>query len=270
MSASVVSARPEQTEPAAGARQRPAPRGRVRTWFYSGLAGVLLLIVLAGFSRTFYLRAFFDVPQMPAYLYAHGVVLTAWYGGLFLQTLLIWGRRTSLHRRLGWVFAAIGLAVVAVSWYVTMNFVPRQRGLGVDIDARLGNVSETVWTNVAQLLVFSVLVAAAVILRRRAEWHKRFMLLASIAIVSPALSGSRMGTLIPVFSGVGFGPLTPAATRFGALVLLVAGLALYDVLLRRRVHPATLVGGAALIAARILGGFVIADSEFGLAFVRDL
>ena len=47
------------------------------------------------------------------------------------------------------------------------------------------------------------------------------------------------------------------------------GLALHDVLSRRRIHPATLAGAAFLVGLRTVA-VMIADSEMGRSFVRAL
>jgi hypothetical protein len=226
------------------------------------MAGGLLLIVLAGFSRTLYLRALFDVPEIPASVVAHGVILTAWFAGFFLQTVLVAVRRRAMHRRLGWVMGGLGLAVVASSTAVTLNFVPRQRALGVDMDAGITRLSAVVWTDLAALLTFMVLVFTAVALRSRPEWHKRLMVLASLSILSPALT--RIWKW-PVFNG-----LDPTLLSLGALVGLLLTLGLSDVRAGRRVHPATWIGGVFFLGVRTLATFGLANSEFGRAFIRGL
>jgi hypothetical protein len=92
MRGSIVLVPAENSRTTGGDQRQVAGRGRARTWFYGGISGVLLLIVLTGFSRTLYLKALFDVPEIPASVLAHGVVLTAWFAGLFLQTVLVAGR----------------------------------------------------------------------------------------------------------------------------------------------------------------------------------
>lgn len=87
MSESVVVAATETSRTTLGAERHAATRGRARSRFYAGMSGMLLLIVLAGFSRTLYLRAFFDVPEIPAYVALHGIVLTAWFVGVFFRRL---------------------------------------------------------------------------------------------------------------------------------------------------------------------------------------
>src|SRR5438552_14750463 len=99
---------------------------RRRTRVFLGLSGGLLGIVLVGFARTFSLRAFFDVPQMPPYVLIHGFVLTSWFAALFFQSVLVHLRRVDLHRQFGWIFLAVAVAAFLMSLYVTLEFVPRQ------------------------------------------------------------------------------------------------------------------------------------------------
>jgi len=57
---------------------------------------LLFAMVLIGFSPTLYLRSVFDVPKIPAYLFLHGAVLTAWYAWFVVQTYCVAIRRTDL------------------------------------------------------------------------------------------------------------------------------------------------------------------------------
>ena len=105
----------------------PARRATARptlTWFYPIVSGVLLVVLVVGFAKTFFLRAFFNVPPIPAYLYVHGVVLTAWYALVFAQTLLVRAHRVDLHRRLGVASVTVAAMVVPISAYVVMGSVP--------------------------------------------------------------------------------------------------------------------------------------------------
>jgi hypothetical protein len=102
-----------------------AARSRAHDKFYVGMSVVLLLLVLAGFSRTLYLRAVFDVPAVPGYLLLHGVVLTAWFVGILLQTTLVAARRTDMHRRLGWIGVGLGVATLVLSLAATVMLVFR-------------------------------------------------------------------------------------------------------------------------------------------------
>jgi hypothetical protein len=113
------------------------------------------------------------------------------------------------------------------------------------------------------------MVAAAVLLRRRSEAHKRLMLLASILTVGAAVS--RIADW-PILGGGGdaspipFGPFGPIATW-----LLVAAVVAHDLITAKRVHVATLVGGTLVVLHTFgLPSGLIASSEFGVAFTRSL
>src|SRR5262249_47495198 len=145
-----------------GVHQAPPARRRARSAFYVGMSGTMLLIVLIGFTPTLYLRPYFNAPDYPTYIFLHGVVLTAWYLGSFLQSVLVSAYRTDIHRRAGWVGAALGVAVVAVSLMVTLWKVPRLRTLGVDTEGGIAVLSITAWSDLVSLLFFCIFVPMAV------------------------------------------------------------------------------------------------------------
>ncbi len=230
--------------------------------FYALMSGALLLIVLLGFGRSLYLRPFVDLPPLPVAVWIHGGILTAWYVDAFVQTTLVATGRSDLHRRLGWWIAGIGAAVVVIGATVTLAFVGRRAALGTDIEARIGFFSDIVWGDIAAIVAFIVFFGLALAWRKRADLHKRLMILGSLALLEPALFriwGWKM------FAGID--------RNWAALVVLLAAvfaLALHDLSTRRSVLAVTLWGGLLLIGSRMLGLFVIADSEVGLAFIRAL
>ena len=231
---------------------------RLRFGFYGAMSTMLSVSVLAGFSRTFYFRAAFDVPRVPGYVLVHGGILTAWFAGLVIQTLLVRAGRADLHRRLGWWVGGTGLLVATVTGPVILSLASQQTALGLTIDAR---IIRLVWLDLAILAAFVVFAATGILMRHRTAWHKRMMLLASISIVTPAVG--RVWRLVPVLNE------RNALLTTNALVLCLVGLALHDVLSQRRIHPATLAGAAFLMGLRTVA-VMIADSEMGRSFVRAL
>src|SRR5256885_12694391 len=81
--------------------------------FYCSMAAAAAVSVFVGFAPTFYLRSNFHPGPLPLYLYVHGSLFTAWIALFFVQTSLIAARRTDVHRRLGWVGAALASSMVA-------------------------------------------------------------------------------------------------------------------------------------------------------------
>jgi hypothetical protein len=261
MNESAVTATGE-IKPAPGSVRHPATHQRARSRFYVAMAGGLLLIVLLGFTPTLYLRAFFDVPEIPVSVFVHGIVLTAWFVAFFLQTALVAVRRTDIHRRLGWVGGGLGVAVLATSTAVTLNMVPRRVALGVDIEARIAFFSFIVWSDFAALLTFTIFLSTAIALRRHPESHKRLMLLSSISLVQPALAR--------IFFWSVFAGLDLIVWLVVSQLLFVLALGLYDLVSRKRVHPVTLLGGSFLMGTMLVSIYVIATSEAGRSFVRGL
>jgi hypothetical protein len=246
-----------------------------RNPFFAVMSAVTLLIVLSGFTPTLYLRPVFSPPAIPWYLYLHGMVLTSWFVWLCLQTLLIQTGRTRLHRRLGIAGAVLAAAVPFAGLIATAGVTGRVATLGIDLDADasvllglgvsgipvLRFLSDVVWGNLTSAVSFAVLAWTGILLRRHAAAHKRLMLLATIAILGPALA--RLSRL-PVFGGSEQGP-------FAAIVSLslLGVIVVHDVATMRRIHPAT-VFGIVLPLGLFFVSTAIAGTDVGLGLVRWL
>ena len=248
---------------------------RARSNFFFGMSALLLTLVLVGFAPTLYLRAFFDVPPIRSHLYVHGVIVTSWFVWLLVQTTLVKTRRTADHRRLGVIGAALGFATVGAGLLATLNAPSGITAAGLSLDADISavgveglgagdpiiaRISGGVWGNLGSVLAFLVLLVAAIRLRTRPDSHKRLMLIASIAIMAPALGRISRWPII----GGEQGPFVPIV-----LVSLLLALIGYDLLSTRRIQRATLLGGACAVAC-IGGGLMIGATDWGRAIVRAL
>jgi hypothetical protein len=180
--------------------------------------------------------------------------------------------RTATHRQLGVIGGVLGAAVVVAGPMATLGVVGRVRAAGFDWDTDMSVipslgiegvpmvnfVSQVVWGNFVSIAVFAGLLATALLLRRSPQAHKRLMVLASIAIVGPALARiSRW----PVLGGED-GPFIPLIL-VGLLLAVIA----HDLVVERRVHRATWIGCGVIVLAAIVQQ-IIAGSELGLAVVR--
>jgi hypothetical protein len=234
---------------------------KTRSKFFILMAGILLLIVLAGFSPTLYFRSYFDVPTIPTYLLVHGGVLTTWFVWLFIQTSLVATHRTNLHRRFGIIGVGIGVAVLVASGAATLGMGPRLIKAGFDVDANIALLALGVWMNLAMAINFSVLLTLAIVYRRQSEIHKRLMLLASINIAGPALA--RFGR----FPEVGEGNPKEAVFLFGGLLVLLLVLVVYDKFAQKRLHPVTMWGAPFVLVLPLVLGFLIGNTSFGQSVV---
>jgi hypothetical protein len=226
---------------------------------FAGMSLALLLIVLLGFARTFFLRAFFDGPPIPIHVYIHGVVLTAWFVWFYVQALLARAGRVDLHRRLGVAGAVLGVAVIVANVTVVAWIGPRLRFLlyGAKLDPAF--LVHVVWGNIGSIISFAVLLAFALGLRRRPQIHKRLMFFASISIVGQAVARIAHWPLA----------VSPGLLVDSVFLLLLGSIVTYDLVTTRRVHPATLAGGG----FRILiwaGSMWLAGTQWGQAVVYGL
>jgi hypothetical protein len=208
-----------------------------------GLTGLAVLVIaLIGFSRTYYLRPWFDVAPLTLRLHLHGLVLTLWLGLFLVQSLLISAGRRSLHRRLG--FAGVGLAAAVIATtYMTAIEAAHLEGSRGGITA-----ADRLYSTIVILMLFGVFVAVGTLSRKRPDVHKRSMLLATIAIVGPAATRATVILL-------GRRIRDPHVIVMSALLLAAL---LSDWRTRGRPHAWLVCGGFALIASqvtrRLIGG----------------
>ncbi len=248
-----------------------APRARRR--FFVAISAAVLAVVLVGFAPTLYLRVLLDVPPIPVYLYVHGALLTAWFVLLVAQTALIRSGSVATHRRLGAAGVSVGAAVIVVSALVTLRLVDRIMHAPTQPDMNLsaimgfgterpllGLAATALWGNLTSLVVFTLLLGCAVLMRNRGDVHKRLMILASLSILPPAIAR------ISRWPGLGgdLGPFVPIV-----MLLLLSAMVSFDLYTRRRVHWATLVGGG-FVTLGIVAGSVAARSDLGLWMLRRL
>ena len=164
-----------------------AARGRSNDRrFFTGMAIAAALTVFIGFAPTYYLRGVFGAAPLTTLVHVHGAVATAWILLFLTQTSLIAARRTDLHRRLGVVGAVLAPLLLVVGYLTAIE------------SARLGHTPPGgppplafLAVPIGTLLVFAILVGAGLAQRRRSETHKRLMLLATIAILTPAIARLR-------------------------------------------------------------------------------
>lgn len=184
--------------------------------------GVLLLgSVFLGFAPTYYLKTP-DAPALTPLLQIHGAVLTAWYLFYIAQTTLISARRVDLHRKFGVAGLVLAVAVTILS-------------IGTTIAVR-GFNDRIVFSAVAVVMFVGFMIAGWMT-RRDGGAHKRFMLLAMISLMAPAVARFPVHVL----------PQSGLNSNIETLVFLLP-LFVYDLAIRRNMHPVTLWGGLFVIA----------------------
>jgi hypothetical protein len=205
-----------------------------RSGFFLYMSLGFLAVALLGFSTTFFLPLARGTFAAAPIVYAHGVLLFAWLIFFIAQASLIRVRNVLVHRRLGWVGALLGIAIVisgvAVSLHVTRRDLAAGRG-----DVVLGEFVGLLIT----FLVFGSLIAAAIVLRRNSESHKRLVLLATIWVLAPAWLRFRH-----FFTAVENPMVVFSIVADSLIVVAIAR----DLMAYKRVHPVYIWVGGLIIA----------------------
>lgn len=218
------------------------------------LAAILTpIIVFAGFARTYYLKPFFEVPDIAGRIvHLHGIVMTAWVLLFITQISLVATRRTKIHQRLGVLGAVLAVLVLIVGVLTALYAAARGATPGPPPLSFL-------IIPLGDMLIFGVLIGLALYYRRRLDVHKRLMLLAGINLLTPAIAR------IPLDFIINGGPLA----FFGLTDVCLLAFVAYDTIRNRRLHPVFLWGSIFIIAMQPLR-LLLAGTDAWLAVATTL
>jgi hypothetical protein len=192
--------------------------------FYLIMAIASTLLVFLAFARSFYLRAYFQTPQLTPLVELHGAVFSIWIVFFVVQTALIASDRPNTHRLLGYAGGLLASGMIVLGTVVA--FGAERRGFhqgGADPETNF-------LFSLGDMVTFAIFIAAGFLWRRRREVHQRCMLLAVVAGLLDAAPPR-----LPLVGG------HPARMAVIGLAFLFAG-PIYDLISRRRVHMTYIVG----------------------------
>lgn len=227
-----------------------APRMAKDDKLFLILAICIAAIVAFGFSL--HLGMGRSTFAAPALVHAHALVFMGWVAIYVAQTALAATGSMALHRRLGWL--ATGWIVLMVVMGTTVTIAMARRG-------HVPFFFEPAYflvMNPLSVLTFAGLTAAAVVMRRRTDWHRRLHTCGMAFLIGPAWGRILPMPLMIPYAGWGV---------FTAVMLVPVAGAIVDARRRGHVHPAWWWGMAAMAAAQVAMG-LIAYSPMGTAIYR--
>ena len=230
-------------------REKSRRRERV---FHVVMSIAFLVTVFAGFSRTYFLRPYFQNTSLIPLLHLHGIVFSSWLLLFLIQTTLVATNRTRIHRRLGILGAVIAASMVIIG---TSTAIIRAKVVDVPPGAPSALVFLTI--PLGDMLIFAILVSLAFYFRKRPDVHKRLMLLSTIAILPAAVAR------LPFDFIQQGGPIA----FFGLSDLFIVPMLIFDLITRGRPHRTTVLGGALLVASHPLR-LIIGNTQAWLAFAN--
>lgn len=217
---------------------------------------VFIAVTVTGFGPTFFFSAFSDSPALPFRHMLHGVIFTSWYALFFVQSLAIYQSNFRLHKLLGYcgVFLAFAIIINAAVMvvYFTNDFQPT--GNPGDLIFKATGV----WANFHLALSYVLFVSLALAYRLQPHLHQRFMLLASIGMMTASVT--RIGTsgVVPIHAGT--------FTFIGMFILLMTPIC-YEYVTYKKVHPIYKWGAAGYFVTLILFAAVMPFTSVGQAAV---
>jgi len=191
--------------------------------FYKVMGVILLAIVISGFGSLALLRGLSPL-ELPLLFHLHAIIYLTWFGLFIYQASLIGSNNRALHMTLG----KLSVAIVIIMLITAAVMAKGTYGRGI---SPIPNISIEQFMafpvfDLAGLVVFYTLALAN---RSNAEFHKRAMLLTSIAILDPA--SSRIGFALSF-------PPTPLVVS----LLLLGAIIWHDRKVLSRVHFITWFG----------------------------
>ena len=205
--------------------------------FFVGMAAVMVVATFVGFAPSYYLSSVFAGPRLSLLVHVHGAIFTLWMLLYVLQTGLISAGRTDVHRVIGPVAVLVAIAMVPLG--IATAIITKQ----VTAAAHLPPQGPPLVFPLGALLTFAVLTGWAVAMRKRAAWHKRLMLLGTLALLTTPLA--RVTRLLHL-------PLMPALGGIILTDVILLALVAYDLRTSGKLHAATKWGGAFFLLTQLI------------------
>ncbi len=205
----------------------------VRSRFYVAIAVLLFVMIVIGFWPSYYGPLVRGTAKAPVILHIHGVIFIGWMLLLIAQTVFAARGELRTHRALG----TFGIGYGTVVWLL---------GVLVSFVAPVINVNSGRWTlqeaaaffpiPFGDMVLFGGYFLAAVLTRGKPALHKRYMVMATIAVAfAAAFRLQALGVTIPLAIAIWYVPLVFCMV--------------YDYKSTRRVHPIYLIGAVVMAVA---------------------
>lgn len=162
------------------------PKGKKRPvildkYFYFGMSLLVAAVVVCGFSHTVDQNLVHATPPRPWILWLHGFVFSGWLAFFIFQSALVRTHNVKLHRKTGWFGSVLGalVPVLGISTAIIMNrfdFSQLHKA-----DAKIF-FSVQAW----DMIAFSACFWLAVYWRKKPEYHRRLVLVATCALTAAA------------------------------------------------------------------------------------
>jgi hypothetical protein len=206
-------------------------------YFYLLMALLIAMIVGVGFGPNFAARIIYPEYRPPLILYLHAGVCAAWVLLLCVQSALVRSVHLRVHMQLGQLGFVLGvvLPILGIATEIAMN----------RWHLSLGHTTSPVFVSISinDMLSFATAFGFAMWWRRKPEFHKRLLLVATCCLTTAAFA-RWPSYIVPTWWFYIF-----------VDTLIVIGI-IRDLLVVRSVHPVYSIGLPALIVGQVLAFYL--------------
>ena len=206
-------------------------------YFYFCMSLVFPALVVWGFSRTVDANLFHAAPPRPFLLWIHGGAFSAWVVFFIAQSGVVRIHEVNWHRFLGWFGA--GLAAMMVPLGVVIAIIMARFDTVV---LHQNDAAQFLSIPFYDMIAFGACIALAIYWRKRPEFHRRLVFIATVGLMDAAL-----GRFDYLFNHNLFYPCLD--------LLIVLGL-VRDLVVDGRVHKVYLYGLPVLIVGQSLSVYM--------------
>jgi hypothetical protein len=155
--------------------------------FFPIISVLILITVVIGFAKTYFLAGMVRAPLPSPIIHIHGAIFTSWIILLIVQTGLVSARRVDIHKKLGLFGFGLACVMVVLGLLASVNALSRQVVSNVSpipgLDARTFFAIP-----IGDMIIFATLIYLGWALRFKGAEHKRLVLIATIGLIDAAVN----------------------------------------------------------------------------------
>lgn len=193
--------------------------GLLEKYFYFFMSLLFVGVVVYGFSFTVGMNLIHPSVPRPFLLYIHAVVFSGWLVFFILQSTLVRTHNVQWHRRIGLYGVAHGVAITAVG--ISTAIIMARFNM---VQLHSSHADSDMMIPLFDMVCFTTTFALAIYWRKKPEFHRRLMFIATCSLTAAAFGRFPERILPPEFFYAGVD------------LLILLGV-LRDLMVVRSVHP---------------------------------
>jgi hypothetical protein len=207
-------------------------------YFYFQMSLLCMAVAFLGFWPSYWAPMVAGTLHKAPVSHIHGIIFFGWSLYIVYQSWLGASGQVARHRSVGLIGVSLATAMLIFGVLVSIQRMHETAAAG---HAEMGVLIAS--ESLSNILLFAVLVVFALMNIRRPEWHKRLMIMAAISILGAPLARPLM---------VNLHQAPPAPLSDWLVVVIALAPLLHDWRTRGRVHNASWIALAAIVAVRLV------------------